>query len=266
MKKIKILATCIIMLLAYCSMLKAQTKTKKLSDPSVVRYVIGGFAKEQKVNLTVNSDYATLNLQQKQSILNKIAQDFVGYDIVVYPGGQERELWLADGNGVLYIEKWNNDSLNMENYMPLELKRNGDTKVFYYVGGSFSGGDGYSNGSLDLRLGSYLYKNFVDASVSLNIGYNKSGGESSFAGDIGVDSRAYLPFRIKNVNLSPYAGAGVSYSFSPDTYFELRLLAGACWFVGPGSLDIGLQYGTKSDLALTFGYTFRIPVKKKTKK
>jgi hypothetical protein len=82
---------------------------------------------------------------------------------------------------------------------------------------------------------------------------------------VGVDSRAYLPFRIKDVNLAPYAGAGVSWSFAPESFFELRLLAGGCWFVGPGSFDIGLQYGTKSDFALTLGYTFRIPVKKKQK-
>lgn len=266
MKKIKILATCIFMLLAYSSTLEAQTNTKKLSDPSVVRYIVGGFTKEQKIHLTANADYETLSLQQKQDILNKVAQEFVGYDISVYLGGQERELWLADGNSVLYIEKWNNDSLKIEDYMPLELKRDGDTKVFYYVGGSFSGGDEYSSGNLNLRLGSYLYKNLIDASATLNLGYNKSDKESKFAGDVGVDSRAYLPFRIKNVNLSPYAGAGVSYSFSPDTYFELRLLAGACWFVGPGSLDIGVQYGTKSDLSLTLGYTFRFTGKKKTKK
>ena len=97
-------------------------------------------------------------------------------------------------------------------------------------------------------------------------GIGKSAIVQQFAGDVGFDSRAYLPFRIKNVNLAPYAGAGVSYSFSPDSYFELRLLAGACWFVGPGSLDVGLQYGTKSDFSLTLGYTFRFPVKKKSKK
>ena len=128
-----------------------------------------------------------------------------------------------------------------------------------------NGGDETTTYSLNLRAGSYLYKNLLDASVSFNIGRNKSGDESQTVGDIGVDSRAYLPFRIKNVNLAPYAGIGVSWTFEPENYSELRLLAGGCWFVGPGSFDIGLQYGTESDFSLMLGYTFRIPVKKKQK-
>lgn len=67
------------------------------------------------------------------------------------------------------------------------------------------------------------------------------------------------------MNLAPYAGAGISWVFAPESFFELRVLAGGCWFVGPGSLDIGLQYGTESNLSLTLGYTFRMPVKSKRK-
>ena len=243
-----------------------EPKYKSLSDPMVVKYLRGGFAKENKLYLMTNSDYEALTEYQKRDVLSKVAQEFLGYDMLLYTGVQQRELWMADGNGVKCLEKWNNDSLNIEGYMPLELKRNGETKVFYYVGGSFNGGGGSMNGSLNLRGGSYLYKNLLDASVSLNLGYNKADeGDGQFIGDVGLDSRAYLPFPIKNVNLAPYIGAGVSWSFAPDSYFEFRALAGGCWFVGPGSLDIGLQYGTKSDFALTLGYTFRIPVKKKQK-
>lgn len=243
---------------------KEDPKYKSLSDPMVVRYLRGGFAKEKKLHLMTNSDYTTLSDYQKRDILNKVAQEFSGYDMMLYTGNQERELWIADGNTVRCLEKWNNDSLRMEDYLPLKLKRNGKTKVFYYVGGMLNGGDGSTSYSLNLRAGSYLYENLLDASATLNLGGNKTeGSESQFTGDVGVDSRAYLPFRIKDVNLAPYAGVGVSWSFAPESFFELRLLAGGCWFIGPGSLDIGLQYGTKSDFSLTLGYTFRIPVKKK---
>ena len=242
---------------------KEEPKYKSLSAPMVVRYLRGGFAKEKKLHLITNSDYATLSEYQKREVLSKVAQEFAGYDMTLYTGGQQRELWIADGNSVKCLEKWNNDSLRIEDYLPLELKRSGKTKVFYYVGGMLNGGNGSTSYSLNLRGGSYLYENLLDASVTLNLGGNKpEEGESQFTGDIGIDSRAYLPFRIKDVNLAPYAGAGVSWSFAPESFFELRLLAGGCWFVGPGSLDIGLQYGTKSDFALTLGYTFRISVKK----
>lgn len=242
---------------------KEEPKYKSLSDPMVLRYLHSGFAKEKKLYLMTNSDYAVLPEVQKQEVLGKVAQDFFGYDMMLYTGSQQRELWIANGNGVKCIEKWNNDSLCIENYLPLELKRKGKTKVFYYVGGMLNGGNGSTSYSLNLRSGTYLYENLLDASVTLNLGGNKpEEGESQFTGDVGIDSRAYLPFRIKDVNLAPYAGAGVSWSFAPESYFELRLLAGGCWFVGPGSFDIGLQYGTKSDFSLTLGYTFRIPVKK----
>lgn len=243
---------------------KEEPKYKSLSDPMVVRYLRGGFAKENKLHLMTNSDYAALPDYQKREVLNKVAQEFAGYDMTLYTGGQGRELWITDGNNVKCLEKWNNDSLRIEDYLPLELKRSGKTKVFYYVGGMLNGGNGSTSYSLNLRGGSYLYENLLDASATLNLGGNKpEEGESQFTGDIGIDSRAYLPFSIKNVNLAPYAGAGISWSFAPESFFELRLLAGGCWFVGPGSLDIGLQYGTKSDFAFTLGYTFRIPVKKK---
>lgn len=245
---------------------KEEPKYKSLSDPMVVRYLRGGFAKEKKLYLMTNSDYAVLPEVQKQELLGKVAQEFTGYDMILYTGGQQRELWIANNNGVKCLEKWNNDSLRIEDYLPLELKRSGKTKVFYYVGGMLNGGNGSAIYSLNLRGGTYLYEDLLDASVSLNIGGNKpEEGESQFMGDVGIDSRVYLPFRIKDVNLAPYAGAGVSWSFAPESFFELRLLAGGCWFVGPGSFDIGLQYGTKSDFSLTLGYTFRIPVKKKQK-
>ena len=244
---------------------KEEPKYKSLSDPIVVRYLRGGFAKEKKLHLMTNSDYGALSDYQKREVLNKVAQEFAGYDMTLYTGGQGRELWIADGNNVKCLEKWNNDSLKIEDYLPLELKRQGKTKVFYYVGGMMNGGNGSTSYSLNLRGGTYLYENLLDASATLNMGGNKpEEGESQFMGDIGIDSRAYLPFHIiKDVNLAPYAGAGVSWSFAPESFFELRLLAGGCWFVGPGSFDIGLQYGTKSDFSLTLGYTFRIPVKKK---
>lgn len=242
-----------------------EPKYKSLNDPMVVRYLRGGFAKDNKLYLLTNTIYDSLYVIQKQNVLNKVAREFAGHDITIYSGDQQRELWINTGSDVKMIEKWNNDSLQIERYLPLELNRQGRTKVFYCIGGMLNGSKGSTSYSLNLRAGSYLYKNLVDASVTLNIGGNTSDDESRFAGDLGIDSRVYLPFRIKKVNLAPYAGVGISWAFAPESYFEARFLAGGCWFVGPGSLDIGFQYGIKSDFALTLGYTFRIPAKKKKK-
>lgn len=244
---------------------KEAPKYRSLSDPMVVRYLRGGFVKENKLHLITNAEFAVLSDSQKRDVLGKVACEFVGYDMFLYTGGQQRELWMADGNSVKCIEKWNNDSLQIERYLPLELKRQGETKVFYYVGGMLNGSEDNTSYSLNLRAGSYLYKNLIDASVTLNLGGNKTKEESQFTGDVGADSRVYLPFRIKEINLAPYVGVGLSWIFKPDNNFESRFLGGGCWFVGPGSLDIGLQYGTKSKMSVSLGYTFRIPVKKKKK-
>lgn len=242
-----------------------EPKYKSLNDPQVVRYLRGGFAKDGKLHLVTNADYDSLTVAQKQEVLNKVSQEFADHDLTIYSGGQQRELWVSTGNGVRMIERWNNDSLQIDRYLPLELKRQGKTKIFYYIGGMVNGDSDYTNLSLNLRAGSYLYKNLIDASVTMNLGGNITEEESNFVGDLGIDSRVYLPFRIKKVNLAPYAGAGISWSFAPSSYFEARFLAGGCWFVGPGSFDIGLQYGIESGFGATLGYTFRIPVKKKQK-
>lgn len=231
---------------------------KSIQDTLVVKYILSGYSMDNKLYLTTSNEYDTLDFEMKHTILERVANSFEGYDVMLFTGGQKRELWMQEGNGVKLIEKWNNDSLQLENYMPLELKKDGTMKIFYYIGGAFNGGDNYSSGRLNLRAGTYLFKSIVDASITTNIGYNKSGEQSQFAGDIGIDSRAYPPFlRIPKINLSPYAGAGVSWVMPPMNYFELRLLVGAAWFVGPGSLDVGTQYGTKTGLSFSIGYTFR---------
>ena len=264
MTKIRQLTICLLLLLAGVT-LHAQSQ-KSLSDPEVVKFLRGGYAKDGKLQLVTNADYESLSKAQKKEVLNRVARDFQGYDICVYGQNQQRELWLSTAQGVRMLDTWNNDSLQIADYLPLQLKRHGDTKVFYYMGGSYNGGDGFYNGALNLRAGTYLYKNLIDAAVTVNMGGSKvDDGDSEFTGDVGIDSRFYLPLHIKDVNLAPYVGAGISWIFAPEKMHELRILAGACWFVGPGSLDFGLQLGTETDYALTVGYTFRIPQKHKKK-
>ena len=126
-----------------------------------------------------------------------------------------------------------------------------------------SGSKGLFNMLGSLRAGAYLFKNYLDASATLSGGLSVSNGDAIFKGNLAVSSRAYLPFRIKKLNLAPYAGAGASLAISSESYVELQLLTGACWFLGPGSLDIGIQYGIKSKFALTIGYNYSPAFKSK---
>lgn len=237
----------------------ATPKYKQFSDPEMVKYISGGFTKDRKLFLMTSAEYDSLNNEQKKAVLNKVAQEFPEHDITVYKENQRRELWIASNQHLCLIDQWDNDSLHIENYLPLELNRTGKTKVFYYIGGSFNGSRGQHSGIFDTRCGTYLFENRWDASASFSLGYARADGSTQFTGSTGLDSRVYFP--IKKNNLSPYGGAGISWSFSPSSYFEIKLLAGACWFVGNGSLDFGAQYGTKSGLSFTIGYTFRPNIK-----
>lgn len=239
----------------------ATPRHKSLDDSTVVKYMRGGYVRDGKLHLMAKKEYSTLDLSRKKSLLNKISRDFPKMDITVYAEGQKREVWIASDAGVILMEEWNNDNLQLENYLPLELKRNGSSKVFYYVGGSFNKQEGYSSGNLNLRGGTYLYQNTADISATLSLGYLKTDDTTQSTSNIGVDVRYYLPYKPKKLNLTPYVGAGIARTFKPEKYFELRMLAGICWFIGPGSLDVGLQYGIKSGFSTTIGYTFRPKVK-----
>lgn len=254
MKKILYLLTMVVLL---CGTTVAQnTRYKSLSDSTVVKYMRGGYVRDGKLHLLANEAYTSLDENQKTEILNAIARDFPKMSITVYASGQRREVWLPDAS-VSLMEQWDNDDLQLENYQPLELKRSGSSKVFYYVGGSYNHAESYSNGSLNLRGGTYLYENTVDISATFGIGYVSMSDTSQLSGNVGIDSRYYLPFKPKSINLTPYAGAGVSWTYAPSAYFELCMLAGCCWFIGQGSVDFGLQYGIKSGVSFTVGFTFR---------
>ena len=246
---------------------------KSLNDPNIVKYILGGFTKDKKIYLTVKNNYSELNDSAKQSIMQKIATEFPKHDIEIYAKEQSRELWIQKDDGIYLVESWNNDSLNINEYLPLELERSGNNKFFYYYGCNFNGSKGYHTGNLSFRIGSYLYKDWIDCSFTSNMGYNVTERGSSFLFDFGIDNRYYLNFwKRKNdqkppkVNMAPYLGLGLSLTASPQVLFEFRFFAGFCWFIGPGSLDFGFQYGIKSSYSFSVGYTFRPTFYKKPKK
>lgn len=236
---------------------------KSISDPLVVRYFRGGHVMDGKLYLIPNRDYDSLPFEHRIKVMNNVSKEFPNVDIEIQTSQQQRELWISVDGDLRRVERWNNDSLNMAEYLPLELKRNGYRKMYYYLGGMFGGGKEYGNGSFNLRCGTYLFERIIDASVSLNLGYTKSADTTLFAGDMGLASRVYLPIKINKVNISPYAGAGISWAFAPVSFFELQMLAGGCWFINSYSIDAGLQYGTQSGLSFTVGISFRPKIRKK---
>ena len=235
----------------------AFSQTRTTTKQMLQQCFSAGFVSDDTVILYAKEYYSTLPNSQRSSILNDYCLDRTERKIVVHTSNYGRELWIKQTNQFILAERWDNDDLSLSEYMPLSIRRQGESRWYYYYGGSLAGGKGTTSFCTSLRVGTYLFKDYLDVSSSLNLGYSSSNENHQFSGDIGASSRAYLPFRLKNLNMAPYGGAGVSFSFAPTVFLELQLMAGACWFIGPGSLDFGFQYGIKSKGMLSVGYTFR---------
>lgn len=246
--------------------IKANRNRKAFSSPDMVKCIIGGYVSDSTLFLYAREEYASLPLTRKRNIMHQFDTSLHLRKYMVYIGQQSRELWIKVKGELVYLDGWNNDSLQIEEYKPLELKRDGNNTWFSYLGGSLSGNKASSEGTLSLRIGSFLYKDIIDASTSLNIGRIKSGEYSQWQLDIGLSSRFYKPLNLNKIRIAPYAGLGISWNIKPVNFFELQLYAGGCMFVGPGSLDVGIQYGIQSKFSFNVGYTFRPGMLKTRKK
>lgn len=236
---------------------QSKPKYKSITDTSVVKYYMGGVYENGILTLYATAKYDSLDTDAKQETLKEFAKEFSNCQIVVNTQNNCREMWLNREGQMECVDKWDAYNMHITDYLPIPNNRKASGGWFYSIGGTYSGSKELSRGTMNFRGGTFLYKTIWDIAATSNIGYSKSYIDTLFLLDIGIDSRAYLPFRIKNINIAPYAGTGISWILSPDSYFEWRLLGGGCWFLGPGSLDIGLQYGTQTGFTFTVGYTFR---------
>ncbi len=242
---------------SYTSVTTSSSEKPKFDDPLIKKYVISGYTVNDKVYLNANENYAQISESEKRQLISKFMELYYGYDVVVIAATGEEELWTTANGAPSQVEQWNATNLDLQNYSPLELQTTGDSRVFFSAGAMLNYSSDMFSSSITLQGGTYLYKNFIDLSLSLNVGINKAKeSKSQFTGDVGLSTRVY-PYRFKKLMLAPYVGGGVGFIFAPDTSFEPRVLAGVCWYVGPGSLDFGGQWGTKSDWSITIGYTFR---------
>ena len=72
--------------------------------------------------------------------------------------------------------------------------------------------------------------------------------------------KTVYPVTIKEkYRISPYLGLGIMYNHQSSDYgsissTDVPVYAGISWFVGPGSLDLGFQFG--KNFMTTIGYTF----------
>lgn len=214
---------------------------------------ISGELHDSILTLQARRDYMKQPLEVKTAAVEVFMRQFPGCKVVVSTERGENELWYTQEGKAAMVDSWRSYNMQLADFMRKEDKMKKYGRWYYYVGGSFSGTVETANGSVNLRGGTFLFKDIIDASAMLNLGFSKA-TETSFTGDLGVSSRAYWP--IRKISLAPYLGVGVSWAFAPSMYFEFQAFTGVSWFVGPGSLDVGFRYGIKSSWAITIGYSF----------
>lgn len=228
------------------------------SDPLIAANIDAGHVIGKKLYLTATGHYLQLDPPSRERLINIFAKEYPGMDVIVTVPSGEQECWQTTSGKPICVDTWDNTKLDLTKYQSLQLQTQGESRVFYSIGGLLNYSSGQLNSTLTLQGGTFLYKNLIDLALSLNLGYNKpKDAKGQFVGDVGLSTRIYIPLRMKSVHLAPYVGGGVGWTFAPASSVEPRALAGLCWYVGPGSLDIGGQWGLNSKFSFTFGYTFR---------
>jgi hypothetical protein len=264
MKQMKKLYTVIIVLLIGSQVIFGQDKNAKLDSfrsdvlSKYQTYFTAATLDESgQLRLTAGESYSKLTSSDKKDIMNILLRSWQE-SLVILQFESNRELWgwnseTKDGQ---LIEVWN---LNPQPRSAEPQTMQSDIAKhpwFFYIGGA-SQMDSFQNinGALSARLGFFLLLNKLDlaASVTEQLSGNIEDESSSLSTSVGLASKFYFP--IQKHNISPNLGAelAVTIPSEGEIAFTPYFLAGVSWYVGPGSLDVGLRIGSSS--MLMFGYT-----------
>lgn len=219
-----------------------------------------------------DSIYAAMDQNKKSVILVIALKNWAG-DIVFVHSGYIREIWKKDQQTgtVALIGHWDLNNAEMYKYLPKTLQTTKYHPWFFYVGGQTHFNSDNLSLMLSTRIGAFLFKDRWDLAISASVSISESELQEIYNIEIGPVSKLYFP--IRKYNISPYIGGGVAYvysGFNMDTsaidyglsdigssttnYWRTMALLGISWYVGPGSLDVGTQFGDY--FSLTLGYTF----------
>jgi hypothetical protein len=111
------------------------------------------------------------------------------------------------------------------------------------------------NGALSARVGFFLLKDAWDLAATFSelLSGNIENDEISLQTSIGIMSKVYYP--IKKYSISPFIGgeAAIQLVKDGDPSFTFSPLLGLSWYVGLGSLDLGVRVtGGKPSMMVGF--------------
>lgn len=221
-----------------------------------VEFTTGGLT-----SLSAKEDYYSLSLEKKMAVMEFVLSKWKE-KLVVVTCQYKRELWEKNASSeTVLLDSWDMNTLAIQQKDERTLQTSNVHPWFFFFGGQTN----FSSDNFALMfsssIGSFLYKDRWNIALSGSLGINDNGGNTLTNASIGLHSKVYFP--VKKYHISPYIGAGISRVITitqdgtgDNSYWDKMLLFGISWYVGPGSLDIGFQYG--KNFTTMIGYTFSL--------
>ena len=220
------------------------------------------FTVNGQLSLSGLDNYFMLTMDNKTKILEDITANWQDALVVIH-GESQNELWGRNSqNGKTnLIEQWGLNQTPLATEPVSEQQKLSKHPWFFYIGEQGMG-DSNDNISfaLNTRLGFFLLLNRWDLAAIYSINFMGTAGSDDLIGQMntGLMSKVYFP--IKKLNISPNVGGGISLNTVSDAQnnktssVDKSIILGVSWFVGFGSLDIGVQTG--KEVTSMIGFTF----------
>lgn len=207
-----------------------------------------------QLGLSALDQYMALSTDARKSILTEICTEWPNTYVIV-SSGTKKELWGRNSaNGtVRLMDTWD---LNASRLTKMPETASTMHPWFFYIGGQI-GGDTQKNVnmSVNTRLGFFLLLNRWDMAATLSTGLSGNiEGEPSYWSNVGLMSRVHFP--IRKIGISPNIGGEVTYTPFGNGAGTISgaAVAGISWYIGSGSLDLGVSIG--SQITAMGGFTF----------
>lgn len=215
-----------------------------------------------QLSLSALDQYFMLPMDKKIEIMEIITYQWQE-SLVVVNMGTKNELWgrNSENGKTSLVESWDLTHSPTTLSTTTEPQKLNKHPWFLYVGeqGMIDSNHNLSL-ALNARVGFFLLLNRWDLAATYSLNFMGTEGSDVITGqtNAGVMSKVYFP--LKNLNLSPHVGGGISRSTNqvgdnPSTQsIDKSILLGISWFIGFGSLDIGFQTG--KEVTTMVGFTF----------
>ncbi|MDR1169459.1 MAG: hypothetical protein LBK97_01325 [Prevotellaceae bacterium] len=215
--------------------------------------------------LNAKPDYVNMSKQSKLFVIDNLLSVRNRKLAYVYYN-HKREIWGKDASNNLDLL----DTIDLNSISELKTALRESQKLvkhpwFVYFGGQGMFNSDYLNLACNARVGFFLLLEKWDLALSQGWNISSAGENVTINIPIGLSSKYYFPTTIKGQRISPYLGGGIGYTYvsaydsmseTEELQTDLSALAGVSWALGPGSLDVGLQYGKVSKFGISIGYTF----------